>query len=125
MNNSIKILLTVVSEGGTLLRQREKEYINYRITKQDVTNKRLPKEIGKQVIKSDKMFYYPLVTKPCTQHIKMSEEAYNHFISDYCPIKHLMKTWKKMTHNQRLEWHLQRICEHFKGISYSYEIMED
>lgn len=125
MNNSTKILLTVVTEGGTLSRQSNKEYIKYYITKQDLTRKELPKDIGKQIVKSGRVPHYPLVAKPCTQHIKMSEDTYNHFLSDYCPAKTMLKSWKKMTPNQRLEWHLQRTCEHFGGISYSYEIMED
>lgn len=117
--------MTINLESGVLVRQKKKEYIKYYITKQDLTRKELPKDIGKQIVKSGRVPHYPLVAKPCTQHIKISEVAYNHFISDYCPAKTMLKSWKKMTPIQRLEWHLQRTCEHFGGISYSYEVMED
>ena len=125
MNTSIKILMTINLESSVLVRQDQKEYIKYSITKQDLSKEKLPKDIGKQVVKVNKIPHYPLVTKSCTQHIKISKEAYNHFISDYCPEKNMLKVWKKMPKNQRLDWHLNKMCEFFRGNSYDYEILED
>ena len=125
MNNSIKILLTVVTEGGTLSRQSEKENISYCIKEQDLTTRKLPLNVGNKIVKSGQIPHYPLVAKSCTQHIKISREAYNHFISDFCPEKSLIKVWKKMPKNQRLDWHLNKMCEFFRGNSYDYEILED
>ena len=125
MNTSIKILMTINLESSVLVRQDQKEYIKYSITKQDLTTKKLPLNVGNKIVKSGQIPHYPLVAKSCTQHIKISKEAYNHFISDFCPEKSLIKVWKKISKNQRLDWHLNKMCEFFRGNSYNYEILED
>ncbi len=124
-NENIKVLLTVITEGGTLVRQSTKEKIRYTITKQDVTKSKLPKHIGSQVIKSGTITRYPLLSKDCTQHIKLNEDCYNYFISNYCPEKHLIPQWKKMNQKQRLEYNLLKTCQHLGGKSFTYEILED
>ncbi len=124
-NQEIKILLSVEQRGATLRRSSEKETIKWFITKQDISQKRLPKDIGSQAVKSGKFNHYPLIAEDVAMHIKLNYDAYNYYTSDYCPAKALMKTWKKMNKTQRLEYHLQMLCNHHKGLSYSYEILED
>ncbi len=124
-NQEIKILLSVEQRGATLRRSKEKETIKWFITKQDVSQKKLPKDVGNQIIKSGKVTRYPLITDNSTLYIKLTKDSYNFFVSDYCPAKHLMKNWKKMNSTQRLEYHLQILCEHHKGMSYTYNLLDD
>ncbi len=124
-NQEIKVLVSVEQLGATLRRSTEKETIKWTITKQDLSQKRLPKDVGSKVVKSGTAAHYPLTVENSTMHIKLNKETYDYFTSDYCPVKHMIKAWKKMNNTQRLEYHLQLLCEHHRGLSYTYNILDD
>lgn len=65
------------------------------------------------------------VNNNCSLHITLPMEAYEYMTSVNCPSKSLLKVWKKMDKTTRLEYHLKRLCEHHRGKSYSYVILDE
>ena len=55
----------------------------------------------------------------------MTVEAFNYMTSNECPYWSTPKDWNKMKPKERLEAHLQRTCEHHRGKSFTYFILED
>lgn len=127
MNNNIKISLTVVLEGSVLVRKNEnREVITYSLNERDLNpNKKWKGKDGLEVVKKGRRFHTPLVAKPATQHLNISVDSYKHMMSSEVPYWAKAKDWINSSPIQRLEAHLQRICEHFNGISYSYELLDD
>lgn len=126
MNNSIKVLLAINLEGGTLVRKSEPEVIKYTITKRDLDpHKKWRGKDGLEVVRKGEYKRYPLVAKPATQRINMNVDAYNYMTSSECPYWAKPKVWAIMSKTQRLEAHLQRVCEHMRGTSFTYEVLED
>lgn len=115
MNNAIKISLTIQLEGSTLIRKSEPEIF---------TTQRKFQHKGKEVVKYIRRKHYPLVAKPASQHINLTEDAYDYMCNGECPSFIKPSVWSFMNPKQRLEAHLQRICENFKGTSYSYEVLK-
>lgn len=115
MNNAIKISLTIQLEGSTLIRKSEPEVFTLQ--------KKFQKN-GKEVVKYIRRKHYPLVAKPASQHINLTEDAYNYMCDGDCPSFIKPSIWISMDSKQRLEAHLQRICEQMRGKSYSYKILD-
>lgn len=124
-NENIKILLTIQLAGGSFVRQKKADKIVWHIIKQDLSQKKLPSKEGNKIVESGIFKHYPLVSKDAVQKIKINKEAYDLYISDKCPDRSMLKTWKKLKPIPRLEWHLQKICNHFNGKSFSYELLDD
>ncbi len=126
MNDSVKISLTIELEGSTLLRKSEPETISYVVTKKDVEpNKEWRGKDGFEVVRRGSFKHYPLVSVPATQHINLCNEAYEYMISNECPSWSKPKAWSAANERMRLEAHLQKICEHVGGKSFTYEVLED
>lgn len=104
MDNTIKILLTISLEGGVLVRQNNIEFIK--------SEYRLTQHVNK-------------VPKQCVQRIKISNEAYEQFISSECPSFYSNFMWKKLSPKQKLEVHLSTIAKDLNGLSFTYEILLD
>lgn len=126
MNNTTKIFLTIELEGSTLVRKGEKVH-KYILTRKDLNPKYKGKK-GKDVVKWGEYKTPLLEAKPCFQHINMTAEAYEYMTSKEIPewanFK-VRRAWTSWTKQQRLEYHLQRTCEHFGGKSFTYEVLED
>ena len=60
----------------------------------------------------------------CQQTIKLTQDAYDYMTSPEQPYW-FKGPWKLMTKKQRLEAHLQRICDDREGTSYTYSILEN
>lgn len=126
MNTTIKISLTIELEGSTLVRNSEPEIIKYLVTKRDLEpNKKQKGKDGLEVVKKGTFKYYPLITKPSSQHINISVEAYEYMTSSNCPFWAKPKIWANMSKTRRLEAYLQRVCEHVGGKSFTYEVLGD
>ena len=126
MNTEPKILLTVYTEGGTLLRG-EPEVRKYYLTKKDLfPNQKFKNDDGNRVIKRGKYKFTPITTSTATRKITMCKEAYDYFISSACPewFKNV-KEWRKMSEEQRLKAHLTRTSLNFGGKSFTYQIIDD
>jgi hypothetical protein len=121
MDNNIKISLSIKLQGSTLVRKSKPEVIEWYIMKKDLSARKLGKE-GNKVVKRGRTRHYSLESIPAIKHINMTTDAYNYFISKECPSWSNMKTWKKMTEQERLEAHMKRTCEHFGGYEYSYHV---
>lgn len=120
MDNVIKISLTIQLEGSTLVRKSEPEVINYSITKKNKKTKK-----NHSVVKKEAHSHYSLEAKPAVLQVNMGVEAYNYMISSECPSFAKPKVWFKMNETERLNAHLQRICEHHRGKSFTYVVLED
>lgn len=126
MNNEAKISLTIQLEGSTLVRKSEPEVINYTLTQRVVKpSKKHKGKDGFNVVKKGNFKFYPLVAKPASLHVMLGVDAYNYMISQECPHWQKPKVWSKMSLEERLKAHLQRICEHHKGKSFTYIVLED
>ena len=128
MNTNIKIFLTINLEGSTLVRKSIPEQINYTIRKKDLYSnigKNLPKEIAETIASQGTTPHFGLEAKPAKLHINICQASYEFMQSDFCPQNNLLKTWLKMTPNERLEYHLDRLCLHHRGYSYSYEVLDN
>ena len=126
MNYSPKISLTIELEGSTLVRKSEPEIIKYSVTKRDLEpNKKWKGKDGLKIVRNARLKHYTLIAKPASHHINICAEAYRYMTSNECPYWAKPKVWAMMSETQRLEAHLQRICEHVGGKSFTYEVLED
>ena len=126
MNYSPKISLTIELEGSTLVRKSEPEIVKYSITKRDLEpNKKWKSKDGLKVVRKGTFKHHPLIAKPASHHINICAEAYRYMTSNECPYWAKPKVWAMMSETQRLEAHLQKICEHVGGKSFTYEVLED
>lgn len=126
MNYSPKISLTIELEGSTLVRKSEPEIIKCILTKRDLEpNKKWKGKDGLKVVRNTRSKHYPLIANPASHHINICTEAYKYMTSNECPCWAKPKTWAMMRETQRLEAHLQRICEYVGGKSFTYEVLED
>lgn len=123
MNNQSKILLTVQGiEGGTL-RPIGKKRVKWSITKKDLDSKYHGKDAFKPVRKGH-IDISDFEEVSCQQTIKLTQDAYDYMTSSEQPYW-FKGPWKLMTKKQRLEAHLQRICDDREGTSYTYSILEN
>lgn len=61
----------------------------------------------------------------CTQHLNMTLDAYNYFISEEnVPRKTTKSLWKRITTTKRLEHYLSEIMEDLGAVDVSYKIMK-
>lgn len=126
MNYSPKISLTIELEGSTLVRKSEPEIIKCILTKRDFEpNKKWKGKDGLKVVRNVRFKHYPLIAKTASHHINICAEAYRYMTSNECPYWAKPKIWAMMSETQRLEAHLQRICEHVGGKSFTYEVLGD
>lgn len=66
--------------------------------------------------------------------ISLSKEAYEYMTGKakkreddalFCPSWSIPQKWRSMNSEERLHAHLKRITEHFGGINYSYQVLDD
>lgn len=123
MNNQTKILLSIQGIEGRTLRPIGKKKVNWSISKMDLDPKYHGKDAFKPIRKGKVTI--PEVEKvPCQQSIKLTQDAYDYMTSTEQPYW-FKGPWKSLSKKQRLETHLQRICEDRRGTSYIYSILED
>ena len=106
MNSPIKIYLTIQLEGSVLLRQDKHEFIR--------------DDNGKMVK------HYPLVPKQASKELKMTQDAYDHFISDDSRVKGKSKRdWLRLSNKERVRAHCKEICENEGGFDFDFLILQD
>ena len=126
MSNITKISLTINLEGSTLVRKSEPEVIKYTVTTKDTEpSKKWRGKDGLKIVSKGAHKHYPLEAKPASQHINMTEEAYKYMTSNECPYWSKPKVWNNLSEKERLEAHLQRVCESLNGKSFTYEVLGD
>ena len=126
MRDNIKVSLTIELEGSTLIKGKP-ETRKFYITKRDLNMKKYSKTNpeGKVVVRKGKYTYTPMEAKPAIKKLNLCREAYEYMTSPEAPEWVKKGEWDRMSKTQKLESHLERICLHNNGISYSYIILED
>lgn len=145
MDTSIKVNLSIVLKGSTMLSRQECLKTTHKvIEKKTKTGKIYKKTIEVEVEDWDKMekhtmrvaetnganpeiiTFHTRKCKPAKQTLNISKEAYEYMIDkDSCPSWSKPGKWAAMSKKERLEAHLQRTVEHLGGISYTYQVFED
>lgn len=125
MNNDPKILLTVVLEGGALHRVVS-EPRKWYLTKKDLNPSRKFKEgEGNKIVKSGRYRSYTLEAADCNLKTTLTKDAYDYMVAPTPPDWYFnKKAWGRMNAKERLEVHLNRICQSHRGKSFTYQIIE-
>lgn len=143
--SEIKLSLSVELQGRTMFSKEECLKTTQKVVeKKTKTGKVYKKTFEIQVENWDKMSrhtmqvtgpnnsspetitFHTRKTKPATQSLNMSKEAYEYMIDKHsCPSWSKPSKWTAMSKKERLEAHLQRTVEHLGGVSYTYQVFED
>lgn len=125
MDNHIKVLLTINGIEGATLHSKGKSKIPFVIRKKDLYAKEYTGKDADKIIRrgARRVINYDVV--PASKSIKLTVDAYNYMTSSERPEWYLKKDWGLLSPTQRLELHLQRTCEHERGKSFTYNVLED
>jgi hypothetical protein len=113
MNNSVKILLTISILGVVGKPQSNLEIIPFSYNT-DTEGKPINEVRGTARHRNKEV-------KPYTQHIKMSQDAYDYYISSEVPYWSDEHTWKRLSKNERIAAHCARIAN---GNKFNFQILE-
>ena len=142
MDTSIKVNLSIVLPGSTMLSEQEcskqlKDTIIKKGKKKIITKTVYNKENNTEnrifldykdndgIRHREPLFFMTRNTIPCKKSINISKEAYDYMISTECPAWEKMGEWKQLSRIKRLTSHMQRICDNEGGISFELQIFED
>ena len=125
MNNQLKVLLTINGIEGATLHSKGKSKIPFVIRKKDLYAKEYTGKDADKIIRrgARRVINYDVV--PASKSIKLTVDAYNYMTSSERPEWYQKKDWGLLSPTQRLELHLQRTCEHERGKSFTYNVLED
>ena len=142
MDTSIKVNLSIVLPGSTMLSEQEcskqlKDTIIKKGKKKIITKTVYNKENNTEnrifldykdndgIRHREPLFFMTRNTIPCKKSINISKEAYDYMASAECPAWEKMGEWKQLSRIKRLTSHMQRICDNEGGISFEFQIFED
>ena len=125
MNNQLKVLLTINGIEGATLHSKGKTKIPFVIRKKDLHAKEYTGKDANKIIRRGVRRVINLEAVPVSKSIKLTVDAYNYMTSADKPEWYFKKDWGLLSPTQRLELHLQRTCEHERGKSFTYNILED
>ena len=144
MDTSIKVNLSIVLKGSTLLSEQAcpKQLIKYVYNQHTntqakvvtlaydmdkVTPNRLfldyKDESGDR--HKEPIYFLTRNTIPCKKSINISKYAYDYMVSSECPEWAKIGEWKQLSKTQRLTQHMQRICDNEGGLSFEFQVFED
>ncbi len=122
--SEIKVSVSITLQGSVMLTQAEAEQLekNKVGTGYDLTRIKVNGKKGNADVINVRTRKFRTVT----QTISMCKEAYEYMTSKgSCPPDIKQFVWAKMKPVQRLEAHLDLVCKHLKGISYTYKVFDD
>lgn len=125
MNNQVKVLLTINDMEGATLHSKGKIKIPFVVRKKDLYAKEYKAKDADKIIRRGVRRVMNLEAVPVSKSIKLTVDAYNYMTSAERPEWYFKKDWVLLSPIQRLEMHLQRICDHNEGKSFTYSILED
>lgn len=142
MDTSIKVNLSIVLPGSTMLSEQEcskqlKDTIVKKGKKKIITKTVYNKENNTEnrifldykdndgIRHREPLFFMTRNTIPCKKSINISKEAYDYMVSAECPAWEKMGEWKQLSRIKRLTSHMQRMCDNEGGISFEFQIFED
>ena len=116
MNNQVKILLSIQGIAGSTLRK---------VGVKKVPFKKMIRHKGKEILVTKYRTVDDIQAVPASVSVKLTQDAYDNFISE-CPSWFKdKKKWSLLKPAQRLEVNLQRMCESRGGTGFTYSILED
>lgn len=124
MNNEIKVSLSVVLQGRTMLSQEAAKALEEQgLAGYDEFNMEVSDAKGQS---REVIHVKTRKSAPASQSLNISKEGYD-AMTDKETVPYWSKegTWKGMNAKMRLEAHLRRICEGLGGTSYTYQVFED
>lgn len=120
--SEIKVHLTVIASDGRMMTKSEarKAEVNngngFITTRTKVFNPKNNKLINIRV----------RANKETRRSLNISKEAYFYMTStDGCPEDIKLSTWKNLNKMQRLDIHMQQICQTLGGSKYDFYVLED
>lgn len=142
MDTSIKVNLSIVLQGRTMLSEQEcskqlKDTIIKKGKKKIITKIVYNKENNTEnrifldykdndgIRHKEPLFFMTRNTIPCKKSINISKVAYDYMVSSECPEWAKPGEWKQLSRIKRLTAHMQRICENERGISFEFQIFDD
>lgn len=129
MNNQVKVLLTINGIEGATLHNKGKKKIPFVIRKKDLHYNNYGKAYkgkdGDKIIRKGVRKIHDFEVVPASKGIKLTYDAYEYMTSKESPEWYFKKDWPRLSSTQRLELHLQRICDANGGTSFTYSILED
>ena len=137
MDTSIKVNLSIVLKGSTMLSEQEcsKQLIKYvynKHTKKKEEVVTLAYDMDKVTpnrlfldYKDESGNFLTRNTIPCKKSINISKYAYDYMVSSECPEWAKIGEWKQLSKTQRLTKHMQRICDNEGGLSFEFQVFED
>lgn len=124
MNNQPKVLLTIEGIEGATLHDKGTKKLKCIIRKKDLFDNYTKKD-GDKIIRVITRKIKDFEVIPCKKTIKLSYDAYDYMTSKESPEWYFKKDWGRLSTTNRLEMHLQRICDANAGKSFTYSILED
>lgn len=125
MNNQVKVLLTINEIEGATLHSNGKSKIPFVVRKKDLYAKEYKGKDANKIIRKGFRRVNNVEALPASKSIKLTVDAYNYMTSRESPEFYKKKNWNLLSEKQRLEIHLERLCEHNGGKSFTYSILED
>ena len=130
--------------AGKQARDKKGNLLYYHETVPDLSkfDKHVFKILNKEENKLETYVYFTRKNRPAKQTINISEEAYEYYVSTEVPSNfHIpaelraslkrshesfeQQAWKKLSKEERLEWHLKSICDSMGGKMESYTVFDD
>ena len=125
MNNQVKVLLTINEIEGATLHSNGKSKIPFVVRKKDLYAKEYKGKDANKIIRKGFRRVNNVEALPASKSIKLTVDAYNYMTSRESPEFYKKKNWNLLSEKQRLEIHLERLCEHNGGKSFTYSILAD
>ena len=125
MNNQPKVLLTIEGIEGATLHSKGIKKIKFIIRKKDLYSKPYSGKDADKIVRVGTRKIEDFEVVPCKKSIKLSYDAYEYMTSKESPEWYFKKDWPRLSATNRLELHLQRICDANNGKSFTYSILED
>ena len=125
MNNQLKVLLTINGIEGATLHSKGKSKIPFVVRKKDLYAKEYKGKDANKIIRKGFRRVNNVEALPASKSIKLTVDAYNYMTSRESPEFYKKKNWNLLSEKQRLEIHLERLCEHNGGKSFTYSILAD
>lgn len=126
MNNQVKVLLTINGIEGATLHSKGKLKIPFVLRKKDLYAKEYTGKDAEKIIRKGWRKLNNIESVPCSKSIKLTYDAFEYMTdANSRPEWYKPKDWGRLTPINRLEIHLQRLCEANRGKEFTYTILDD
>ena len=127
MNNEIKVSLSVTLQGSVMLSQEQAEALEEEKagTGYDTFSMRVEevKRNGRKDIRI--LDVKTRKCRPAGLSLNLGMDAYGYMTGKEAPYFMKARDWERLTRKQRLEAHLERICEGLGGVGFTYAVLDN